>query len=169
MVPRPTAHLRSAYYNTTVSLRVGYCRTRAPEHAACPTYDRRVTMYCFEKVFCVAVSIIRLTDARYCALIANGRIGLGQLFRRERLLPAFTLFAAERIPATEDPHSGGFWRSYALRAPGISCEIYERFPASLFDLWPASCRPGLSPASCEAATDAAAAALRDAHLGTDVP
>lgn len=51
---------------------------------------------------------------------------VGGLFRRFSELPTFTLHSTGHGPDF-------VWRQYQLRASGMTCEINETFPKSLFD------------------------------------
>jgi hypothetical protein len=64
-------------------------------------------------------------------LVEEEKVGLGQLFRHQNLLPYFTLLRVGR----SNEH---FWRTYLLHADGIACLIHEDFPANLFSLEAAS-------------------------------
>eukprot|EP01134_Creolimax_fragrantissima_P005654 CFRG5654T1 len=114
----------SSYYNAEVSVRIKFNNARSDEG----WYDREVELLIFDQVFCVAKSEIHLGRKEYVDLVEIEKIGLGQLFRHLNLLPFFHLLKAGK------KQNGGFWRTYTLQSPGITCRITETFSPHLFTI-----------------------------------
>ena len=137
--------LFSAYYDETVNVKVDrFDRIKSSSFGAlgkqCPvvhqsqilaSWDREVTMSIMSHDFCKAISIVQAHSPEVVQLLDHQAIGIGQLFKKMELRPAFTLHDAGR---NED---GGVWRLYSLHCNGqVTCNIREDFTpaASMWSL-----------------------------------
>merc|ERR1712146_23575 len=57
---------------------------------------QEVELVCFDRVFCVAKSSVKIKDKKILAAIASNLVGIGQLFQFFSILPKFELLKAER-------------------------------------------------------------------------
>ncbi|RUS24092.1 hypothetical protein BC938DRAFT_474136 [Jimgerdemannia flammicorona] len=89
-------------------------------------FDREVNLRCGQIVVCNAKSHILIRDPEVLDMIANGGVGIGQLFRYLDKLPKFVLHAVGRRNQT-------WWRKYSLRMRGVECRIRETFPSGMFE------------------------------------
>jgi hypothetical protein len=120
--------LFSSYYDAPVNVVVEHCRQSSQNLGE---WNRRVHLTVFDdKTFCTADSIVQLHNPDCRALVESGKVGLGQLFRYQNVLPEFILKSAG---PTEQ---GGFWRNYTLECSFMTCHIHEVFCPNVWNLSP---------------------------------
>ena len=109
-----------------------------------------VELVCFDRVFCVAKSSVKIKDKKILAAIArydfffsilttnshpshtnthSNLVGIGQLF-------LFTCIAKFELLKAERKSNGGLFRHYNLEGDGITCSIQETFSSDLLKLRP---------------------------------
>ncbi|KAL3933821.1 MAG: hypothetical protein SGBAC_010229 [Bacillariaceae sp.] len=119
----------SSYYDAPVEVSLTRCN---PIPGVMGGWDRQVDLSVFDQVFCKADSAVQVHNAEWRSLVQSGKMGLGQLFRYQNVLPEFILHAAG---PTAD---GGFWRNYTLECSSMTCLIHEEFCPNIWDLSPAT-------------------------------
>mmetsp|Transcript_15685 Transcript_15685/g.38629 ORF Transcript_15685/g.38629 Transcript_15685/m.38629 type:complete len:303 (-) Transcript_15685:502-1410(-) len=117
----------SSYYDAPVEVTLKHC---SQIKGIAGGWDRRVDLSVFDQVFCTADSTVQVHNAEWRSLVQSGKMGLGQLFRYQNVLPEFILHAAGPTP------EGGFWRNYTLECSSMTCLIHEEFCPHIWDLSP---------------------------------
>ena len=117
--------LFSSYYDAPVNVVVEHCHQTIEKSGE---WDRRVHLAVFDTTFCTADSRIVVHNPECRELVESGKVGLGQLFRYQNVLPEFILQDAG--PTAE----GGFWRNYTLDCPLMTCHIHEVFIPNVWNL-----------------------------------
>lgn len=80
---------------------------------------------CCGRVICVATSSVTITSPECERLLLDEKYALGQIFRKLRVFPTFTLLdvAAQDVDGKRE-----LSRLYRLETEGIVCDILEVFP-----------------------------------------
>jgi len=111
----------SSYFLKPLQLYVSHNHKR---HAS--VYDRQAALLLEGKQLMLAKTTVFITDPTWQQAVDSEGAEVGGLFRRFSELPTFTLHSTGHGPDF-------VWRQYQLRASGMTCEINETFPKSLFD------------------------------------
>jgi hypothetical protein len=120
----------------TYGVQSSYCSsaTSTTTTVSSQTWDRLVHLQVHGQTFCTATSVITVHDPLCQQLVADGKVGLGQLFRYLDLMPEFVLHdAAVATTTTTTGGGGGFWRDYTLQCAELTCRIHEDFSPGMWD------------------------------------
>src|SRR5262245_50362707 len=111
----------SAYFGAPVTVEVTAQTIDGDE------VHRSVDLVCRDKdlTVCSANTVIHVADAGIRALIAEQRLGLGQIAALLNVPTSFTLEAAAKGEQE-------FWRTYRMWGDGFEFRITETFPSSLY-------------------------------------
>ncbi|KAI0309860.1 hypothetical protein OF83DRAFT_1166763 [Amylostereum chailletii] len=131
--------LLSAYFNHTITIQPIFANT-SPQgvdmDAVSPTnpvtQHRQVHLLCSKKVTCVATSTVRVTSPPCAKLFLEDKFAIGQMFRKLRCAPKFTLCECGAERGEDGKRT--LRRRYLLTTEGFECDIVEEFPdRDMFD------------------------------------
>ena len=126
----------SAYFSRTITIECIYTRTERRGGSASidnPIRQaRQVHLKCGSRLLCIATSLVTVTSPECERLLIDEKTALGQIFRRLKVYPEFSLL---HVDAKVVNGKRELNRTYLLETEGISCEILEVFPdRDMFDL-----------------------------------
>lgn len=127
--------LYSAYFARTITIQCIYTNTDPRGAGASPDHPirqaRQVHLKCGPRLLCVATSLVTVTSPECERLLIDEKTALGQIFRRLKAYPEFSLI---HVDAQVVNGKRQLSRRYLLEIEGISCEILEVFPdRDMFD------------------------------------